>query len=88
MALLANKEVELAGHGQVGQSGYKSEPDMELGRAFLTWCMMALQGSRRLFECFAVVKAGRSSMWAVHWVLGLAFYTTMSVVVWIEGSGE
>lgn len=61
----------------------------ELGRVFAAWVMMALQGLRRLYECGVITKAGaKSPMWIVHWGLGLAFYTVMSVSIWIQGSGE
>lgn len=70
------------------QASLSGEPSMELGRVFLAWVMMALQGGRRLYECFWVVKPGRTPMWFVHWALGLAFYAVMSVSVWVEGSGE
>jgi 3-oxo-5-alpha-steroid 4-dehydrogenase 3 len=50
--------------------------------------MMAAQGGRRLYECFRVMKPGKTPMWFVHWGLGLAFYAVMSVSVWVEGSGE
>lgn len=63
-------------------------PSAELGRVFLAWAMMAAQGSRRLLECFWVTRPGRTPMWFMHWVLGLLFYTVMSVAVWVEGSGE
>lgn len=61
----------------------------ELGRVFAAWVMMALQGCRRLYEsCFVIKSGSASSMWFVHWVLGLMFYAIMSISVWIEGSGE
>ncbi|KAG6011948.1 hypothetical protein E4U43_008022 [Claviceps pusilla] len=60
----------------------------ELGRVYLAWGMMAAQGSRRLFECFFVSRPGKTPMLAVHWALALAYYTAMSVAVWVEGSGD
>ena len=62
------------------------EPSMELGQVFVAWLMMALQGSRRLYESLYVSKPGSSPMWFVHWALGLVYYTSMSISVWIEGS--
>jgi 3-oxo-5-alpha-steroid 4-dehydrogenase 3 len=54
----------------------------------LGWLMMTAQAGRRVFEHAFVIKPSRgSSMWVVHWVLGLGFYVVMSVAVWIEGSG-
>ncbi|KAF6838036.1 3-oxo-5-alpha-steroid 4-dehydrogenase [Colletotrichum plurivorum] len=61
-------------------------PAMGLGQTVLVWALMALQGSRRLYECFFVMKSGSSRMWFVHWLLGLGFYLCMSVSVWVEGS--
>ncbi|KAF7547988.1 hypothetical protein G7046_g8831 [Stylonectria norvegica] len=61
-------------------------PSMELGQVFVVWTLMALQGSRRLYESLYVSKPGSSPMWVVHWALGLLYYTTMSISVWIEGS--
>ncbi|KPM37297.1 hypothetical protein AK830_g9267 [Neonectria ditissima] len=62
------------------------EPSMELVQVHLAWLLMALQGSRRLYESLIVSKTGTSPMWVVHWALGLVYYSTMSVSVWIEGS--
>jgi 3-oxo-5-alpha-steroid 4-dehydrogenase 3 len=66
-----------------------SAPGMEPGQVVLLWSMMFLQGSRRLFESLVLVKPGsKSTMWIVHWLLGNVYYITMSLSVWIEGSGE
>lgn len=77
MSFIAERQVSLSG-----------EPSVELDRVFLAWLMMAAQGGRRLFECFWVVKPGRTPMWWVHWALGLGFYGLMGISVWVEGSGE
>lgn len=65
-----------------------ASPSVELGRVFLAWSMLAVQGSRRLYECFFVIKPGRTPMLFVHWAMALVFYTALNVSVWIEGSGE
>ncbi|KAI5465587.1 hypothetical protein BGZ63DRAFT_108491 [Mariannaea sp. PMI_226] len=62
-------------------------PSMELGQVYVAWLLMAMQGLRRLYESLYVSKHGKSPMWVVHWALGLVYYTTMSLSVWIEGSG-
>ncbi|CAM1505382.1 Fc.00g110190.m01.CDS01 [Cosmosporella sp. VM-42] len=62
------------------------QPTMQLGQVFAAWLMMTLQGSRRLYESLYVSKPGSSPMWFVHWALGLVYYTSMSIAVWIEGS--
>lgn len=62
-------------------------PTMAGGQVVIVWCMMLLQAGRRLYECFAVMKPSRSTMWFIHWVMGLGFYLGVSVAIWIEGSG-
>lgn len=32
-------------------------------------------------------KPSASKMWFVHWLLGIAFYVTVGIAVWIEGAG-
>jgi 3-oxo-5-alpha-steroid 4-dehydrogenase 3 len=60
----------------------------ELGQVVLAWALMALQGSRRLYESIYVSKPGKTPMWFVHWALGLCYYTAMGTSVWIEGSSK
>lgn len=61
-------------------------PAMAGGQVVMVWFMMQLQAWRRLYECFAVMKPSKSTMWFVHWVMGLAFYLGVGVAIWIEGS--
>lgn len=63
------------------------EPSATLGQAAFGWLMMFLQGARRVFEHATIVKTSKSTMWVVHWLLGLLFYLSISVAVWVEGSG-
>ncbi|KAK1722364.1 3-oxo-5-alpha-steroid 4-dehydrogenase [Colletotrichum acutatum] len=63
-------------------------PYVSFEQAVLVWTLMALQGTRRLYECLFVMRPGSSKMWFVHWLLGLGFYLCMSVSVWVDGSGE
>lgn len=58
-----------------------------LGRVFLTWAMMALQGGRRLYECLRVIRPGETPVPLFHWALGLVYYTVLGVAAWIHGSG-
>lgn len=69
---------------QVKESG----PSMTLGQVILVWALMLLQASRRIYEHLAVIKPSSSTMWIVHWLLGVCFYLCVSVSVWIEGSGK
>lgn len=64
-----------------------SEP-MAADRMAVAWLFMAAQGLRRLIESVRFQKRSKSSMFVVHWILGLCFYITMGVAVWIEGAGE
>lgn len=59
---------------------------MSTDKTALVWALMLIQGVRRLFECVVFAKRSSSKMWVGHWILGLAFYTCMSVAVWVEGS--
>jgi 3-oxo-5-alpha-steroid 4-dehydrogenase 3 len=61
-------------------------PSMSLEQVFVAWLLMALQGSRRLYESLFVFKPGSSPMWFIHWALGLSYYIAMSLAVWVEGS--
>ena len=46
---------------------------------------MLLQGVRRMLESYAYTSTSKSSMWFAHWILGLVFYLTINVAIWIEG---
>ncbi|KAJ4144676.1 hypothetical protein LMH87_003550 [Akanthomyces muscarius] len=85
MAALAERQRAAASSPPGPEAALVAEK--ELGRVFAAWVMMALQGTRRLYESLFVMRTGSaSSMWFVHWALGLAFYAVMSISVWIEGS--
>lgn len=63
-------------------------PSASLGQTAAVWGMVLVQAGRRVYEHAAVMKPSRSTMWWVHWVLGLGFYLFLSVAVWVEGSGK
>ena len=63
------------------------QPSATSGQVVLGWFMMFLQGGRRVFEHLTIMKPSKSTMWVVHWLLGLLFYLSISVSVWVEGSG-
>ncbi|PSR93960.1 hypothetical protein BD289DRAFT_459545 [Coniella lustricola] len=54
----------------------------------LVWVMMMLQAVRRLYECFVVMKPSKSTMWFLHWVMGLGFYFGISMAIWVESSAS
>ncbi|KAK3322370.1 hypothetical protein B0H66DRAFT_200977 [Apodospora peruviana] len=59
-----------------------------LEQVAVAWTMMFLQGTRRAYEHAAIMKQqSKSTMWVVHWLLGLFFYLITSVSIGIEGSG-
>lgn len=60
---------------------------MTLHQVKLAWVMMLVQGSRRLYEELYVAAPSKSSMWVVHWCIGVVFYLLVGVAVWIEGAG-
>ncbi|KAK0711187.1 hypothetical protein B0H67DRAFT_602011 [Lasiosphaeris hirsuta] len=61
-------------------------PSPMLGQVAATGTMMLLQAARRVYEHATIVKPSKSTMWVVHWVLGMGFYLFISVSVWVEGS--
>lgn len=69
------------------QARSPSPSSMTSGQVLIAWVLMIAQATRRLCECKFVMKPSKSTMWFVHWVLGLAYYWGLSVAVWIEGSG-
>ena len=60
---------------------------MSLTQLVICCALLAVQGSRRLWECFVFSKPSSSQMWFMHWLLGLGFYLAAGVAIWIEGSG-
>jgi len=54
------------------------------GRSYVLWTMMALQGSRRLYESTWAQKPSAARMWIGHYIVGIAFYVAMSVSVFAE----
>lgn len=85
MKWIAEKEASLTdGSIRLKDAGYATS----LGRILVAWTMMAMQGSRRLYECGFVLKPGKSRMLVVHWALGLLFYAFISVAIWVENSGK
>ncbi|KAI7458946.1 hypothetical protein KC351_g17890 [Hortaea werneckii] len=54
---------------------------------FASWGMVFVQGCRRFWECLALPQSpSKSQMWIGHWILGIGFYTGLSVAVWVEGA--
>jgi 3-oxo-5-alpha-steroid 4-dehydrogenase 3 len=51
----------------------------------VAWLLMLLQGVRRFLESCTYTSSSKSSMWFGHWILGLVFYLTINVAIWIEG---
>lgn len=51
----------------------------------LVWTLMLLQGLRRMLESHIYTSTSKSSMSFAHWILGLTFYLTINVAIWIEG---
>ncbi|KAF7521982.1 hypothetical protein PCG10_007763 [Penicillium crustosum] len=60
---------------------------MSLTQLVICCVLLAIQGSRRLWECFVFSKPSSAQMWFMHWLLGLGFYLAAGVAIWIEGSG-
>jgi len=58
---------------------------MSLEKVALTWSLMTIQGTRRLYESIALAKPSQAEMWIGHWLIGIGFYLAMSLAVWVEG---
>jgi 3-oxo-5-alpha-steroid 4-dehydrogenase 3 len=63
-----------------------SRPSMTFHQVFITWIVVLAQGSRRLYECHALSRPSKSTMWVGHWILGMGFYAGLNVAIWIEGT--
>ncbi|KAF2712889.1 3-oxo-5-alpha-steroid 4-dehydrogenase-like protein [Pleomassaria siparia CBS 279.74] len=50
----------------------------------MAWVLMLIQGGRRLAESYSYTSKSKSRMWIGHYILGLVFYLTINVAVWIE----
>lgn len=57
---------------------------------FLTLGLLLLQTFRRLLECLLVIEHSNRKMHAIHYVLGLYFYTAIgpTAMLHISGGGE
>ncbi|KAK4114027.1 hypothetical protein N656DRAFT_565800 [Canariomyces notabilis] len=62
------------------------EPSATLEQVGVSWLMLFLQGARRVFEHAFILQSSKSTMWVVHWLLGLLFYLFIGVSIWVEGS--
>ncbi|CAG8951586.1 hypothetical protein HYFRA_00007502 [Hymenoscyphus fraxineus] len=58
---------------------------MTIQQLSIAWLLMAVQGSRRLYESIIFAKPSRAKMWFGLWIAGLGYYFFMSIAVWIEG---
>ena len=61
---------------------------MSIDQIILMWTLLLLQGIRRLGESIYVTKTSTSSMWFLHYLLGVGFYLIMGISVWIEGASR
>lgn len=72
----------IASHSQPSSTG------MTVNQVFLAWLFMALQGTRRLYECVTLTKPSQSKMWFGIWLIGIAYYLVIGISVWIDGISE
>ena len=63
-----------------------NRPSMSFNQLVLCWTLLAIQGSRRLYESIILAKPSQSEMWVGHYLLGLLYYMAMGVAIWIEGA--
>ncbi|KAF2224279.1 hypothetical protein BDZ85DRAFT_195582 [Elsinoe ampelina] len=62
-----------------------TDRSMTLRQIVVVSAMMFAQGARRLYESIEFAKPSSSKMFVGHWIMGLWFYVTIGVAVWIEG---
>lgn len=65
-------------------SGFATS-SMTFNQVVITWTFMTLQGCRRLLECLTLVKPSKAQMPILSWLLGIAFYISVGLSIWIEG---
>ncbi|KAF2114405.1 hypothetical protein BDV96DRAFT_576709 [Lophiotrema nucula] len=58
---------------------------MSMGQIQLAWLLMLLQGVRRLVESYQYTSSSKSQMWFGHYILGILFYVTVNMAIWVEG---
>lgn len=61
---------------------------MTINQVAITGSLWALQGARRLFECITLKKPSKAMMPVPTWAIGVLFYLSMGVSIWIEGIRE
>ena len=61
---------------------------MTLDQIMVAWILFFVHGIRRLYESLSLPSSSKSEMWLGHWGLGILFYMSMSIAVWIEGICE
>ena len=66
-------------------SGVDPGRSMSIDQVILTWSLMLIQGIRRLSESILFARSSASKMWFIHWLLGIAFYVSFGIALWIEG---
>lgn len=59
---------------------------MIVSQIYLVNGLMLLQGVRRLAECCFYTSGSKSQMWIGHYALGILFYSTVNIALWIEGT--
>lgn len=64
-----------------------ADASVTLNQLLLCWIVLTCQGARRLAECISFFKPSASRMWIVHYLVGIAFYVTVNIAIWIEGVG-
>jgi 3-oxo-5-alpha-steroid 4-dehydrogenase 3 / polyprenol reductase len=58
---------------------------MTMNQILITWALMTIQGSRRLYECVRLLKPSTAQMPMTSYALGIGFYLAAGVAVWAEG---
>ena len=57
-----------------------------VSRIYLLWLLLSIQGGRRLYESVIYTKPSKATMPLSIYLIGIAYYTFLSVAIWIEGA--
>ncbi|RMZ66432.1 3-oxo-5-alpha-steroid 4-dehydrogenase [Pyrenophora seminiperda CCB06] len=52
------------------------------------WALLLLQGVRRMLESLAYMSTSKSTMSVAHWLMGLVFYLSINMAIWVEKPGH
>ena len=61
-------------------------PSMSFNQLVLCWSLLTIHGARRTYESIVLVKSSRSKIGVGQYIIGILFYVTLGIAMWIEGA--